>query len=212
MQYSVDDFVGPITLKQRDELDRVLNPGERILWATRPRASVLHPWQEYRSSFYLFIIPFLVFGVYGGARVMLHFLPLVLDGAGGVQRVLLRLFALLLGATAFWLSGRQLVQMLCTFFGIRFYRRHTLYILTDQRAISLEPRPWSWVLRSWALEEGMIRERRQTVAGGELIFCLEGSMLPGPRMRRGWTALESVEEAEQAVERAVAEAGKSGEE
>ncbi len=34
MKYSVEDFVGRITPEQRDLLNRALQPGEEVQWAT----------------------------------------------------------------------------------------------------------------------------------------------------------------------------------
>ncbi len=210
MRYSVDDFVGSISLEQRDELDKTLQAGERILWATRPRLSSWPCSGTGLSGERHVGIVLVSFFMAMCSKELACAVPMfwqalleVSEGQGSLLRLVLLTVILAILITALYISTRFFLFLAMQIFALRRKRRHTLYILTNQRTITIAPEFTGWKTDSYSLDEDMIMERRQSRAGGELIFRLKTD----GRRGSGWTALPDRDLAEKQIQAALAARG-----
>ncbi len=210
MNYCVSDFVCPILSVQREWLDAHLEPGERILWATRPRP---------RVSITL-----------GGCLGTLLPTAFML-GAGGLCCVKMpcQIWEWMQGLTVCddrlrWVNGLlELLFMLAGFlFGLfilflgllivyggltaRRDLKRTLYVLTDRRALTLSPDIGrGCICDAYSLNEDMVRERGCDRAGDYLVFRLEED-----GGKKGWYGLRDAEEAQERIAAAARQMGSGG--
>ncbi len=210
MKYTVSDFVGPLTAEQRDTLDRVLKPGERILWATRPRVSIWPRPDGAKTELRLVGLVLFSFFLLLSADVLLTSLPMSRDtlsaldaGQGSWLRLGLLAVIQAIACNAFWLSGRSLWHILHFYLGVARKRRHTIYVLTDSQAITVCPGVDGWDAERFTLDEYIIHSRRSCRAGDELIFRMKPDC--HTESACGWSALEDGDEAEAQIWAALAE-------
>ncbi len=192
MHYTVCDFVGSISPEQREVLDRVLEPGERIFWATRPRVSA---WPERLPSGavdMVFLLLLLGFFFVASIIVLLDVLPQLMFEEHEWYRACALLVGLVLGLLVLGVSGRYVVRFLSWLGANRRRRRHTLYIITDRRALTLEPGLEGWKTDGFSLDADMVLLCADSRAGGELIFRIDCAQ----RVASGWHALVDRNEAE----------------
>ncbi len=124
-------------------------------------------------------------------------------GQGSWLRLSVLALILLLCCTTLWLGFAWSRKFGLHFIRARRNRRHTLYILTKLRAISLEPSLEGWHVESYTLDEDMIVSRWTRGTGGDLIFRLR----VGEKRGRGWTGLGDVARAEREIVAALARRG-----
>ena len=137
----------------RSLVSRELNAGERVVWQSRPVAT----WFTATSvTMFLFAIPWTAFSVFWtwGAGTM---------GATSGPWSLFPLFGI-----PFILIG---IGMLTS--PIWFYRQSlkTVYVITDQRALSFVQGWWSLTVRSYSPAQlGSLTRRERADGSGDLIF------------------------------------------
>ncbi len=200
MRYSVDDFIGPLTVEQRDALNQVLEPQERILWATRPRA-VFWSWEQV-----VVLVLSLLCLLFSSGCVLLtaNNVSLLLEQAAGAgdnldawARVVLTGVLTLTGLFFMLLTGFIGLSGMLAFVSGKRYLRNTLYVLTDRKAISVGG---GWNCKCYSLDDDMILKRTGGRAGGGLIFRIDED-----KTTQGWERLEDREEAERRIQAALAD-------
>ncbi len=190
------DFINDLTPRERAEADKALQDGEPLLWAVRPQAQLWCP-----ESLIMFVsaLPGLVFmgfwthGILGFPETWEEVSlsnPMTLPGV----LVSLPFYGVMFYLAAFpWLRRRKF--------------NNSLYLLTNRRALVLEPTLFSWKLRSWELHEDMVLEHTPRADGrGDLVFELEirRASKGGTRtIRHGFRELPDLQEAERRLEAAI---------
>ncbi len=205
MHLSVADFVGPLTSEQREALDTVLVVGERIVWATRPTSRLLLRTQHQHACGKLIVCAVLCFLLVVGLSEILKAVPWLVRAVtmeqtaqGSWLQPVVVLALLSVVCLSCFLCGRYILLHLSSLLALYAKRRHTLYVLTNKRAITLEPELTTWAVATFSLQEDMILRRRQTRAGGVLIFRL---MADGREV--GWYGLQHLELAEKKIHEAL---------
>ncbi len=198
MKYSVNDFVGPIKAVQREWLNDVLQPGEEIRWATRPKV-VFWTVDTVDSALITFIM--LVFGGTAAVGVVLNIIEkwgatqwpewsVVLGWLAIIVDIVVRLLVLAFALVLTFLG-------LCGLFGVATVRRDkrlTLYVLTNKRALTFYPAGYD----EYSLDADMVLRREQGREGESLIFRIdaEGNTL-------GWKGLHDSRVAEHMIREAL---------
>ncbi len=196
---SVSDLVKDATPRECEELQKALISGETVLWATRPQPLL---WSVESIIMCVSALPglgFMLFWTYGA----LGFPDSMAELAHNLNEPMCLPF--LLFSIPFWAADLYLLA----FPWVRRRKlRRTLYVITNRRALVMEPRLFSMNLAPFALAEGMVKERRaQLGGGGDLIFSLErrADSNGGSRtVRHGFKGLADLCEAEQKIEEALA--------
>ncbi len=160
---SVTDFVADFSPRERAELDAALRSGEQLRWAVRPLA------KRGQEDWGVFVFSELIaLGFLGYSSTMLVMLakktPADASVPGLLGVVLLVLLFFVMGlfiAAVPWLQRRN--------------RRHTLYVLTNHRALVSGPGFISWSVQDFPLHEHMLHSRVcRPGGGGDLLFAGEG--------------------------------------
>ncbi len=154
---SVGDFVNDVTPRERAELEKALRIGESVCWATRPllKRGVKEVLDYILLE--LFALCWLAFFAWFSCGFLF-----------GLERVtcsaLLGLFALLLFlALGIFLASAPWRR--------RYRRAHTLYVVTNHRALISTPGYFSWTLHAFPLWEHVVRfSIARPAGGGDLIF------------------------------------------
>ncbi len=161
---SLSDFVTDFSPRERAEFDAALRTGEHLRWAVRPLV------KRGQEDWGVFVFSELIaLGFLGYSCTMLAMLAknppadASVPGLFGVVLFVLLFFVMgLFIAAVPWLQRRN--------------RRHTLYVLTNHRALISEPGLISsWSVQAYPLHEHMLRSRVcRPGGGGDLIFSCEG--------------------------------------
>ncbi len=197
---SVADFVSDVSPREREELDKVLCPGENVRWATRPLTQRgVEEWVDY-IFMEAFALPWLGMTLYIAWRMLT-------SPCAGYNETL-----------GFFLSSCLAVLVLLLFFAMGLFialtplrrlrrRQRTLYVLTNHRALVSEPTYWSWSVEAYPLHEHMLRRCVSRSHGrGDIIFKSERFRLnPQELPEYGFVFLPNLEEATHALEAALAD-------
>ncbi len=195
---NISDFVSGVTLREREELERSLLKGETIFWATKPVARLWSvdciPLMIF-ATFWLGFIAFWTFGALG--------MPTSLEDLSKIQPAQIP-FALF--SIPFWLVGIVLASS-------PWWRRRklerSLYVLTNRRALIVQPGVFSWSVEVYPLEEDMLLSRTAKPNGeGDLVFAINYENRPATRS--GFMSVPDVQMAEQKLNEAM-EAKKAAE-
>ncbi len=154
------DFFHHLTPRELESVRRCLLPGEEIYWGTRPVARFRHGENCLLSVFLMAFASIFAYAALHG-----EWEPGTTSGGAVVGDVLFMLFAFVVG-------GLGAALFLSPFF--HHYRlRHTLYIITNRRALVVAPGRSR--TQAFELDDYMLRWRRvQKDAQGDLVFHEEG--------------------------------------
>ncbi len=189
---NICDFVSNATLREREELERALLRNEDIFWAVKPIPRCLGPDSLPLLVFAVIWLSFITFFTFAALGMPL--------GAEDLGKIKGDQIPMLLFTIPFWLVGLALVSS-------PLWRkrklRQTLYVLTNRRALAVEPGLFSWTTRVYALEEDLIISRNVRRGGeGDLIF--EINYNNNPPTKSGFMSLPDVSLAEDKVNEALA--------
>ncbi len=159
---SVTDFVTDFSPRERAELDAALRTGEQVRWAVRP---LVKRGQEDWGAFVFATLIGLSFLAY--SCMMLVTLVMKTPADASVPGLIGMVLFLLL----FFVAGLYLGALPWL---LRRNRRHTLYVLTNHRALISDPGLFTWTLHAFPLHENMLRFHVCRPGGaGDLIFSGE---------------------------------------
>ncbi len=154
---SVGDFVSDVTSREHEELSKALREGESIRWAVRPL--VKRGVKEVLDYILLelFALCWLAFFCWGTCGFL-----------AALERVT---FSALLVAFALLLFLAMGIFLALTPWRRRYRRAHTLYVVTNHRALISTPGYFSWSLHAFPLWEHVVRfSIARPAGGGDLIF------------------------------------------
>ncbi len=189
---TISDFVSGVTLREREELERSLLRGESIFWATKPVARLWSvdcvPLMVF-ATFWLGFIAFWTFGALG--------MPTSLEDVSKIQPAQIP-FALF--SIPFWLVGIGLASS--PWWRKRKLER-SLYVLTNRRALIVQPGVFSWNVEVYPLEEDMLLSRTAKPNGeGDLVFVINYENKPATKS--GFMSVPDVHLAETKLQEAIA--------
>ncbi len=194
----VSDFVNDLSHREREELDKTLLHGEQVRWATRPQPQL---WCFESLLMFVSSIPGLIFlGIWthGALGFPDTLEEVTLSNSMTLPALLISipLWATILYFITFpWRRQSKLA--------------HSLYLLTNRRALVLEPALFSRTkTHPYQLTDNMVLERHAHSGGrGDLIFAIERhrSSKGGTRTYRyGFKDLPNLERAEHELTSALA--------
>ena len=194
----LSDYINDLNPQERDELERVLEQGERIRWASRP---VPKFWQGEYAFLLLFALGWL--GAIAFATYDALGKPASLEALADLPLEQLPFVLFLL---PFWFIGFLVLSLPWVHL---WSQKQTLYLITNRRALVQERRPRSWNTRSFVLEEDMLLSRvSRPHGGGDLLFA-NGRSLGGsrgnPPRDDGFKNLANLQEAQQQLMAAIAD-------
>ncbi len=181
---TLDDFVNDVTPREREVLAAELGPGEQVRWATRP---VVHRGLLETVMHLGFQLLGLVMLMAASAELTLLSIRWAEFRCSTIAFLLFCALCLLVSA-----MGGMVIPVLK-----KNWRRHTLYVLTNHRAIVQKPGRWNgWVLLTFPLREHMLRTRVcRPGGGGDLLFSVSREGYPAGDL--GFTWLPNLGEAQQ---------------
>ncbi len=182
---SISDFVSLGSAAERAALERALPQGEAgaVLWAARPvprlSACAIPALLPFAAGFLLFAFFW---------TLDRGFEP----GKGALSHPAWSVFF----TAFFWAVG---LGLLLHPFAIRRRLRRSLYLLTEKRALIIEPALFGWRHYSWRLNRKLLLARQERADGsGDLLFSEERSA-NGYTSRDGWRSIPDLGRAEEGL-------------
>ncbi len=180
---SLEDWVSHVTPQEREGVDSILRPTEYLCWAVRPQPRLR---DCVRWDLFLFGLVWTAFVILG-LLSWLDLVPISHDAVEIEDFVALGAFALV-----------GLAILSAPLFQRRRIRR-SLYLLTQRRAIILEPRWRGWRHYLWALNKRLLLRRSLEADGSGNLWFLREYYADGQNHRNGFLGLPDLAQAERRI-------------
>ncbi len=193
---NVCDFANGTSLREREEVEKALLHGEEIVWAVKPVPRVWN-WQSLPMMlFATFWTGFIAFWTYAAMGM-----PTSLADFGKISASQI---PFILFSIPFWLIG---LGMLSSPIWLKRKLRGSVYVITNRRALVVQPSLFSWSTEVYPLDEYMLQQRIVRRNGeGDLIFSIDHANRDVAK--KGFMQLPDVAEAERQLNAALAAAGR----